>query len=82
MFAIVDSIIYIDDCDINYGTKEKVFGKYHLDYKNCKFRMANIINRYVVADDSGIIKVRLSGDFDKDLIKKVEDIDQFNSTGD
>lgn len=80
--AIVDSIIYIDDCDINYGTKEKVFGKYHLDYKNCKFRMANIINRYVVADDSGIIKVRLSGDFDKDLIKKVEDIDQFNSTGD
>lgn len=79
--AIVDSIIYIDECDTSYGTKEKVFGEYHLDYKNCRFRMANIINRYVVADDSGIIKVRLSGDFDKDLINKVEDIDQFNSTG-
>lgn len=79
--AIVDSIIYIDDCKVDYGTTEKVFGQYHLDYKKYKFRMANVLNRYVVSDGKEIVKVRLSGDFDKDTIKKMEDIDQFNSTG-
>ena len=79
--AIVDSIIYIDDCKVDYGTTEKVFGQYHLDYKKYKFRMANIINRYVVSDGKEIVKVRLSGDFDKDTIKRLEDIDQFNSIG-
>ena len=43
--------------------------------------MANVLNRYVVSDGKEIVKVRLSGDFDKDTIKKMEDIDQFNSTG-
>lgn len=79
--AIVDSIIYIDNCKVDYGTTEKVFGQYHLDYKKHQFRMANIINRYVVSDGKEIVKVRLSGDFDKETIKKLEDIDQFNSKG-
>lgn len=77
--AIVDSIIYIDNCDKEFGIDEKILGEYHLDYKRKDFRMANVLNRYVVSDNNEIIKIRLSGDFDSSEIKKIEDIDNYNS---
>lgn len=77
--AIVDSIIYIDNCDKEFGIDEKILGEYHLDYKRKDFRMANALNRYVVSDNNELIKIRLSGDFDNTEIKNIEDIDNYNS---
>ena len=44
--------------------------------------MANVLNRYVVAQDGKIIKKRLSGNFDISRIAVLEDIDQFNEVKD
>lgn len=77
--SIVDSIIYIDYCHKEFGINEKILGEYHLDYKRKDFRMANVLNRYVVSDNNELIKIRLSGNFDSTEIKNIEDIDNYNS---
>lgn len=79
--AIVDSLIYIDN-NIVIGTREKKFGEYHIEFTNAEFRMANVLNRYAVAQDGKIIKKRLSGNFDISKIVVLEDIDQFNEVKD
>lgn len=73
---IVDSIIYTFHEQV--GIPKKVLGEYYAEFSDVNMRTTDAINKYVLYDNSGILKCVVSGVEHPIPINKPEDIDIYN----